>query len=76
MTKVLINMENVTSLEQLKPKMQMGDFDLVAEMINAPSREAAKMRLRRGDEQALNALKTLIEKRESIVKEFQNGNNQ
>ncbi|WP_312207734.1 hypothetical protein [Empedobacter sp.] len=69
-------MENVTRLEQLKPKMQMGDFDLVAEMINAPSREAAKMRLRRGDEQALNALKTLIEKRESIVKEFQNDNNQ
>lgn len=69
-------MENVTRLEQLKPKMKMGDFDLVAEMINAPSREAAKMRLRRGDEQALNALKTLIEKRESIVKEFQNDNNQ
>lgn len=65
-------MENVTSLEQLKPKMQWGDYDLVQKMIGAKSREAAKQRLRRGDEEALKALKTLIEKREKIVKDFQN----
>ena len=69
-TKVYINMENVTTLEQLKPKMQLGDYDLVAEMVGAKSREAAKMRLRRGDKKALEALKTLIEKREEIIEDF------
>jgi len=33
-------MENVTTLEQLKPKIRIGDYDLVAEMINAKSRDA------------------------------------
>ncbi|GEM_PF-2413880 len=67
-------MDNVTSLEQLKPEMQIGDYDLVAEMIKAKSREAAKMRLRRGDKKALEALKTLIDKRKAILKDFQDDN--
>jgi len=63
-------MENVTTLEQLKPKIRIGDYDLVAEMINAKSRDAVKQKLRRGNEKALEALKTLIEKREEIIQDF------
>ena len=63
-------MKNVTTLEQLKPRIRIGDYDLVAEMINAKSRDAVKQKLRRGNEQALEALKTLIEKREEIIQDF------
>ena len=63
-------MENVTTLEQLKSKIRIGDYDLVAEMINAKSRDAVKQKLRRGNEQALEALRTLIEKREEIIQDF------
>ena len=76
MTKVYINMENVTSLEQLKPKMQLGDYDQVAEMIGAKSRDAAKMKLRRGNVEALEALKSLIEMREQFIKDFKNDVNE
>ena len=63
-------MRNVTTLEQLKSKIRIGDYDLVAEMINAKSRDAVKQKLRRGNEQALEALRTLIEKREEIIQDF------
>lgn len=65
-------MENVTSLEQLKPKMQIGDYDQVAEMLGLKSRDAAKMRLRRGYPEALAALQKLIEAREKAINEFKN----
>ena len=66
-------MEKVTTLEQLKPKMQIGDYDQVAQMIGTKSRDAAKARLRRGNEEALNALKTLIEAREKAIQDFKKG---
>lgn len=65
-------MENVTSLEQLKSRMQIGDYDQVAEMLGLKSRDAAKMRLRRGYPEALAALQKLIEAREKAINEFKN----
>ena len=65
-------MENVTTLEQLKPKMQIGDYDQVATMLGLKSRDAAKMRIRRGYPEALEALKKLIEAREKVINEFKN----
>ena len=65
-------MENVTTLEQLKPKMQLGDYDQVAAMLGLKSRDAAKARLRRGKKEALDALKKLIDAREKAIKEFKN----
>lgn len=65
-------MENVTTLEQLKPKMQLGDYDQVATMLGLKSRDAAKARLRRGKKEALNALIKLIEAREKVINEFKN----
>lgn len=68
--KANIKMENVTTLEQIKSKMQVGDYSQVAEILSC-SRDAAKMRLKRGNPEALDALQKLIESREAIKKEFQ-----
>lgn len=64
-------MENVTTLEQLKPKMQIGDYNQVAQILGC-TRDAVKMRLKRGKPEAIEALKRLIETREELAKEFQN----
>jgi hypothetical protein len=72
-TKLKIKMEKVPTLEQLKPKMQIGDYEQVAKMLGC-SRDAAKMRLRRGYEDALCALQTFINEREKIINNFQTQN--
>ena len=64
-------MKNVTTMEQLKSKMQIGDYNQVAQILGC-TQDAAKMRLRRGAPEAIEALKRLIETREELVKEFQN----
>lgn len=64
-------MEDVTKWEQLKPRMQMGDYNQVALILGA-TRDAVKMRLRRGNPEALSALEKLIESREALRAEFQN----
>lgn len=64
-------MNNVTSLEQLKPKMQIGDYNQVAQILGC-TRDAAKMRLKRNKPKAIEALRRLIEAREELAKEFQN----
>lgn len=64
-------MENVTSLEQLKKKMQIGDYGQVAAVLGC-TRDAAKMRLKRHKPEAIEALRRLIEAREELAKEFQN----
>lgn len=51
--------------------MQIGDYNQVAQILGC-TRDAAKMRLRRGAPEAIEALKRLIETREELVKEFQN----
>lgn len=63
-------MENVTRLEQLKTKMQIGDYNQVAQILGC-TRDAVKMRLRRGNPEALDALNKLIQSREALKKEFQ-----
>lgn len=64
-------METVTTLEQLKPKMQVGDYGQVSEVLGC-TRDAAKMRLRRGDKEALTVLQRLLDAREALKNEFQN----
>lgn len=62
-------MENVTSLEQIKPKMQIGDYNQVAQILGC-TRDAAKMRLRRDHPEALEVLVKLIQSREALANEF------
>ncbi len=69
-TKLMIKMEEVTRLEQLKSKMQVGDYMQLAKMLDC-TRDAAKMRLRRGDTEAIKGLQTLIENREQLIQDFQ-----
>lgn len=70
-TKLNKIMETVTTLEQLKPKMQVGDYRQVSKVLGC-TRDAAKMRLRRGDKEALTVLQRLLDAREALKNEFQN----
>lgn len=62
-------MEKVTRLEQIKPKMKIGDYRQVAQIMGC-SRDAAKMRLHRDNPEALEVLVRLIESREALAEEF------
>lgn len=62
---------NVPTWGQIKTKIRIGDYDLVGEMLGGISRDAAKMRLRRNDEEAIKVLRALIDSRENLIKEFQ-----
>ena len=60
--------------EELKGKIRYGDYVVVAEMLGCyPG--LAKMRVRRGDRLATEALQLLIENREKLTKDFRSRNN-
>ena len=40
-------------IEQIKKKIQYGDFNILQKLINAPTVAAARMRFFRGDEDAI-----------------------
>lgn len=63
-------METVTTLEQLKPTMQIGDYDQVAKMVGT-TRDGAKMRLRRNNPEAIQALIYWLKGRNKIIEDFQ-----
>lgn len=63
------------TIEQIKKKTQYGDYTLLGQVLSV-SAPAAKMRFLRGDEQAKDALTKIIENREKLIKEFQEGDSQ
>lgn len=61
------------TLEQLKSKIKYGDYVTVGEMIGCYP-DKAKMRIRRNNTKALEALQAVIESREQLIKDFQTKN--
>lgn len=57
------------TIEQIKEKTQYGDYTLLGQVLglNAP---AAKQRFLRGDQDAKEALLTIIDNREKLIQQF------
>lgn len=65
-----MEIEEIQSLKaELKPKMKLGDYVTLAEMLGVAQNTAA-MRYRRDNEEAVLAMKQIIESRESLINKF------
>jgi len=61
--------KNVMKLEQIKHKIRYGDYITLSEMLNTTP-DTAKMRVRRGDEEALSAAMVIILNREALIRMY------
>ncbi|MFV0248647.1 MAG: hypothetical protein ACK5H1_06785 [Tenacibaculum sp.] len=59
--------------EQIRSRMLVGDYELVAKMLKI-SRDNARQRLSRRKEDVLFALQEIIKNREKLIKNFQSKN--
>lgn len=60
------------TIEQVKKNIQYGDYNLLQQLLKATSVAAARQRFLRGDEEALNAMITIQENRQKLIKEYPN----
>lgn len=58
------------TLEQIKSKIEYGDYKTLGAMLGVPP-TTAKMRFLRGDSESKNALEKIIEAREELIKSHQ-----
>lgn len=56
------------TIEQIKPKLQYGDYITLGKMFNVAS-TTAKTRFLRGDEKTVNALAKIVETREKLIED-------
>lgn len=56
--------------ENIKPRY--GDYQTLAVMLDAPSTDAARMRYRRNDPEAIKAMEVIFENREKLINKFKN----
>jgi hypothetical protein len=59
------------TLDEIKSKIQYGDYVTLGQMLGVPQ-TTAKMRFLRGDEEAKIALEKIIEGRKTVIEDFQN----
>ncbi len=57
------------TFEQIKSQIQYGDYNVLARMLEINA-DAAKMRLKRGDKEAAQAMKLVILSREKLIADF------
>lgn len=60
---------NVPQTGQIDDKITYGDYTTLGQMLNCNS-EAAKKRYKRGNVQAIEAMRTIIETRENMIQNF------
>ena len=58
-----------TEQKEMKPKY--GDYQTLADMLDV-STDAARMRYRRNDPEAIKAMKVIFENREKLINKFKN----
>lgn len=58
------------TVEELKSKMQYGDYNTLARMLGVQNAAAARARFLRGDEEAYEATRQIIQAREDLIKKF------
>lgn len=68
-------MANVTTMEQIKHKKRCGDYILLSQLLDV-AQHTAKMRLVRGEKEAIKAMLAIIENRERFIKEYRSKNQQ
>ena len=61
-------------LDQIKMKMKYGDYNTLGQILGI-SPDAAKMRFNRKDALAIEAMIKIIETREDLIREYQEGKN-
>ena len=66
-------MPNVAIIEQIKDKRRSGDYILLSQLLGV-AQHTAKMRLARGDKEAIKAMLIIIKNRERLIKEYQSKN--
>lgn len=59
----------VMKLEQIKNKIRYGDYITLSEMLNTTA-DSAKMRIRRNDKIAMEALIEIIRSRERLIRSY------
>lgn len=57
--------------EEIKSKLQYGDYTTLGQMLGVPP-TTAKMRFLRGDDEAKEALEKIIQTREKLIDDFKN----
>ncbi|MGV9003992.1 hypothetical protein [Flavobacterium sp.] len=58
------------TFEQIKEKVQYGDYNVLQHLINAPTVAAARARFLRGDDNAIEAMKQIQQNREKLIENF------
>lgn len=61
--------ELVRLKEQIKPRIEKGDFVVVGKMLSI-SQENARVRFGRNKEQEILAMKAVVESREKLIEEY------
>ena len=70
-----MEIEEIQSLKaELKAKMKLGDYVTLAEMLGVAQNTAA-MRYRRDNEEAVLAMKEIIDSRENLIKKYKKEDN-
>jgi len=65
-----MELEEILALkEELKPRMELGDYVTLSKMLGIAQNTAA-MRYRRHNEEAVLAMKEIIESREALINKF------
>lgn len=59
------------AIEELKKKIQYGDYNTLGKMLDVPP-TTAKARLFRDDKQAAEAMLLIIESRDELIESFKN----
>lgn len=67
---VLTNGQEI-KIKELESKMKYGDYESLASLLNC-SRDAARKRFKRGNQKAIDALKKIIDSRESLLNNVTN----
>lgn len=55
------------TFEQIKSKIEYGDYNVLQKILNSKTVQAARMRFLRGDEDAIEAMKKIQENRERFI---------
>lgn len=59
------------SLEELKEKIEYGDYNTLGKMLDMPS-PAARARFKRDDPEAIKAMELIIENKERLISDYLN----
>jgi hypothetical protein len=59
-------------IEQIKTKIETGDYITLGKMLGCNA-DAARMRFRRNDDEAIDAMARIIEAREELINNYKNG---